>query len=177
MGPPSEILPGLWLANFENAQDAALLDQLGVNRVLTIGNRSPIDNSILSKTTPTDPQVGENGILYKLVYAMDSTEQNILQHFRDCFEFIRDALAARQGIMVHCQMGFSRSATVVIGYLMHAERLSYAQAFERVRKKRIVGPNSGFIKQLHMFQENDCDLTSVYDDQFVIELSSLDFEL
>ena len=168
MGPPSEILPGLWLANFENAQDSGLLDKMGINRILTIGNRSPMDNSLLSQQTPGDPQIGENGILYKLVYAMDSTDQNILKHFRDCFDFIRNALASRHGVMVHCHMGFSRSAAVVIGYLMHSQRLTYDQAFGLVRKKRIVGPNSGFIRQLKLFEENEWNLNADYEDAFVL---------
>ena len=169
MGPPSEILPGLWLANFENAQDSSLLEKLGVNRILTVGNRSPIDNAILTETTSRDPRVGEDGILYKLIYAMDSNEQNILKYFRECFDFIREAQSTRQGVMVHCQMGFSRSAAVVIGYLMHAERLTYAQAYERVRKKRIIGPNLGFIRQLKMFEDNEWNLQREYDDDFVLE--------
>jgi len=167
MGPPSEILSGLYLANFESAQDKSLLNKLKITRVLTIGNRSPIDNSLLSPNTPTETRRDEDGRAYKLIWAMDSTDQNLLKHFRDCFRFIDESLESRAGIMVHCHMGFSRSAALVIGYLMRAESLSYENAFARVRKKRIVGPNSGFVRQLRMFEENQWDLDRDYGDEHV----------
>jgi len=169
MGPPSEIIPGLWLANFESAQDKATLRKLNVSRILTVGNRSPIDNSLLTELTTGETRQDDDGFLYKLVFAMDSTEQNLLKHFADCFAFIRAALETRTGIMVHCHMGFSRSAALVIGYLMHAERLTYAQAFDRARKKRIIGPNSGFVRQLGLFQQNEWNLEMDYgNDEFVL---------
>ena len=172
MGPPSEILPNLFLGNFENARDASLLEKLGIDRVLTIGNRSPIDNCILNAETSREPRFNdETGVTCKLIYAMDSTDQNILKYFRECFAFIRDGLIQSRGraVLVHCQIGHSRSAALVIGYLMHEDRLSYPQAFDRVRKKRIIGPNSGFEKQLRLFHKLEWDLMREYDDDFVLD--------
>ena len=37
-------------------------------------------------------------------------------------------------VVVNCQAGISRSATVVIGYIMHTQRLSYDQAYNIVKK-------------------------------------------
>ena len=62
--------------------------------------------------------------------------------FLDCLErlhaFIHSALLASEGnrVLVHCQQGQSRSAAVVVGYLMRARGLSYEAAFERVRRSR-----------------------------------------
>ena len=169
MGPPSEIISGLWLANFESAQDKFLLNKLKISRVLTVGNRSPIDNSLLCADNQGEIRQDDDGIIYKLLWAMDSTDQNLLQHFCDCFHFIDESLRSQAGIMVHCHMGFSRSAALVIGYLMRAESLTYEEAFARVRKKRIVGPNSGFIRQLEMFERNKWDVERDYGDDFVFD--------
>lgn len=172
MGPPSEILSGLWLANFESAQDKSVLKKLNITRVLTVGNRSPMDNSLLNADVTQETRTDDDGIVYKLVWAMDSTDQNLLKHFRHCFEFIDESIENKRGIMVHCHMGFSRSAALVIAYLMRLESLSYEKAFERVRKKRIVGPNSGFVRQLQMFERNDWDVERNYDDDYVLGLST-----
>ena len=54
--------------------------------------------------------------------------------FADCAAFL-DGCRARGGrALVHCRAGVSRSATIVIGYLMHAERLDLKTALHHVRR-------------------------------------------
>lgn len=49
-------------------------------------------------------------------------------------------------------MGKSRSATVVIAYLMHKYHMSPAEALEQIRLARpICEPNEGFMKQLEIY--------------------------
>lgn len=52
--------------------------------------------------------------------------------------FIHSALSSNEGnrVLVHCQQGQSRSAAVVVGYLMRFRGLTYDDAFELVRKSR-----------------------------------------
>jgi protein-tyrosine phosphatase len=55
-------------------------------------------------------------------------------------------------ILVHCLAGVSRSATIVIAYLMKTQNLPFEQAYEVVRQKReFANPNQGFRKQLEEF--------------------------
>lgn len=55
-------------------------------------------------------------------------------------------------ILVHCNAGVSRSATVCIAYLMKVSALTFAQAYDLVKSKRpSVQPNPGFVKQLNKF--------------------------
>lgn len=51
-------------------------------------------------------------------------------------------------LYVHCQQGVSRSATVVLAYLMLYHNLTLLDAVRAVRHKREIFPNDGFIKQL-----------------------------
>ena len=58
-------------------------------------------------------------------------------------DWIKDALARREGgggggVLVHCQAGMSRSATVVIAYLMKELDIDQVQALDMVREKRPV---------------------------------------
>lgn len=45
-------------------------------------------------------------------------------------------------------MGRSRSATLVLAYLMMKHSFSVVDAIEHVRRRRCVLPNHGFLKQL-----------------------------
>ena len=57
--------------------------------------------------------------------------------------------------MVHCYAGVSRSATIIIAYLMQEKRLTFVEALKYVRRRRpIVCPNFGFQKQLLDFEKN-----------------------
>lgn len=51
-------------------------------------------------------------------------------------------------ILVHCAMGRSRSATLVLAYLMIHKNMTLVDAIQQVAKNRCVLPNRGFLKQL-----------------------------
>lgn len=51
-------------------------------------------------------------------------------------------------VLVHCVVGVSRSATLVLAYLMLHQQLSLRQAVVTVRQRRWVFPNRGFLHQL-----------------------------
>ena len=67
------------------------------------------------------------------------------------YRFIRQAKAARGKVLVHCKMGISRSASVVISYMMKEYEMDLAATIIRVKEKRsVVNPNKSFIKQLEV---------------------------
>lgn len=51
-------------------------------------------------------------------------------------------------MLVHCRVGVSRSATLVLAYLMLKERLTLVEAICAVKENRGVAPNRGFLRQL-----------------------------
>uniref|UniRef100_A0A287CWD7 Dual specificity phosphatase 13B n=1 Tax=Ictidomys tridecemlineatus TaxID=43179 RepID=A0A287CWD7_ICTTR len=51
-------------------------------------------------------------------------------------------------VLVHCVVGVSRSATLVLAYLMLHQQLSLRQAVITVREHRWIFPNRGFLHQL-----------------------------
>ncbi|KAF6041525.1 hypothetical protein EB796_000154 [Bugula neritina] len=57
------------------------------------------------------------------------------------------------GIYIGEQSGASRSATVVLAYLMVKENKSVTEATRIVREKREICPNRGFLRQLCDLQE------------------------
>ena len=55
-------------------------------------------------------------------------------------------------VFVHCFAGVSRSATLVIAYFMWKNKKPYKEVYEFVNKRRSIGPNYGFRKQLLIFE-------------------------
>jgi len=52
----------------------------------------------------------------------------VLGQFREAIDFIEKALDKKERVVVHCGRGISRSATVVIAFLMHKKTMTYVEA-------------------------------------------------
>jgi len=79
----------------------------------------------------------------------DDKDEKISQYFFDIHKVISEAVSKNKNIIVHCAAGMSRSATLVIAYLMIENRWHYEEAYNFIKKRRpIIQPNIGFIKQL-----------------------------
>lgn len=60
-----------------------------------------------------------------------------------------------RGVLVHCQAGVSRSATIVIAYLMKHTLMTMTDAYKYVRSRRpVVSPNLNFMGQLLEFERD-----------------------
>lgn len=51
-------------------------------------------------------------------------------------------------ILVHCAVGVSRSATLVLAYLMIRHHMPLVEAIKTVKDHRGIIPNRGFLRQL-----------------------------
>ena len=61
---------------------------------------------------------------------------------------------------MHCAAGISRSASVVIGYLMYSEKLAFKEAAEAVKGVRpLINPNPGFVVQLKEWERMEHEFT------------------
>ncbi|KRG07666.1 dual specificity protein phosphatase 19 [Drosophila mojavensis] len=84
---------------------------------------------------------------------LDMPETNILQYVLPvAIDFIEEARAAKGCVLVHCNAGVSRSASVVIGYLMNRRDMRFEEAYNLVKSWRpCIQPNAGFMQQLKKF--------------------------
>lgn len=98
-----------------------------------------------------------------IVYG-DERNSSVRNHFIECLdmpntlldvitkqtnEIIERVYAENGRILVHCNAGVSRSASVCIAYLMLHRKMDFTAAFSHVKSKReCIRPNDGFLKQL-----------------------------
>ena len=60
----------------------------------------------------------------------------------------------RQGTLVVCTAGMSRSATICIAYMMKYQQYTYEEALAKAKKaRRYVNPNPGFVVFLKEFEK------------------------
>ena len=133
-----QITSQIYLGNSASASNKSKLKELGIKKVLSV-----IDFGAPSYNDKDD-------INHKTIYVADIYTQNIIKYFGDCLNFIK----GDDKILVHCMAGASRSATIVIAYLMWNQKMSYHNALNLVKDKRfIVFPNPGFRDQLQLFEK------------------------
>ncbi|KAL6707949.1 tyrosine protein phosphatase yvh1 [Coniothyrium glycines] len=117
------------------------LQQANITHVLSV-LRTPLDQDLFSP------------FQHMVVEVDDVDDENLLEHFPATHRFIQQGLDGGGGVLVHCAMGKSRSATVVIAYLMQVHRIGPLEALSQVRQARsICEPNDGFMKQLDLYHE------------------------
>lgn len=126
--PPTKITDKVFLGCENSQLDLEYLRSIGVTHVL--------------QAAMYCDQVQKEELVYKVLEIDDSPDENIKLHFEDSIDFMKNA---EGNVLVHCVSGISRSATIVIAYLMKIQDMTFQQAFDFVKERRsIVSPNSGF---------------------------------
>jgi protein-tyrosine phosphatase len=92
-------------------------------------------------------------VIHKTYELDDVDSSDISQFFDDSYTEIKEGLK-NGSVLVHCAAGISRSPSIVIAFLMRENKWTFKKAHDYVKgKRRIINPNSGFIKQLKTFEK------------------------
>jgi len=81
---------------------------------------------------------------------IDDEEFNMEPYLEPSFQFIDNALKNKEKVLVFCYAGKSRSATIVLYYMMKKMK-SLDQAVKTLAKTRGIRPNNGFMNQLYNY--------------------------
>ncbi|KAG0373602.1 hypothetical protein BGX24_011477, partial [Mortierella sp. AD032] len=166
---PVCVLPHLYLGAEHNATDVKVLSRLGITAVLNVAveitqqeqqqqqqqllqlpTRKPIgggDRVVL------DPHSG-NSIHYKSL-SWTHHQRNLRSEFPSAFDYIEEAKTRGGKVLVHCQLGVSRSASLVIAYVMKTLQMGLTDAYELVKaRSAVISPNMSLMYQLSEFEKS-----------------------
>src|SRR5688500_16884255 len=91
---------------------------------------------------------------FRTISISDEPCENIIPYFASVSQYIDHVRKVKRGkVLVHGNAGISRSATLVVAYVMGDQLLTAHQALRLVQSKRFcVFPNEGFRRQLYEYE-------------------------
>ncbi|XP_035217936.1 serine/threonine/tyrosine-interacting protein A-like [Stegodyphus dumicola] len=141
-----EIIPGLFLGPCTAASKAKLqeLQEIGITHIVCV--RHHLEANFI------EPQFPDK-FVYTVLDIADAATTNIIPFFPQVKQFIDSCFKKGGKVLVHGNTGVSRSASLVIGYIMETFCLPYRDAFTLVLNKRLcICPNEGFMQQLKEYE-------------------------
>jgi predicted protein tyrosine phosphatase len=134
--PVSFIANGLFLGSREDAKNDRLMRQLGVTHVLN--------------ATEELANYKEHGGEFKYLKLGLADEEEAAEAMHESLDkakaFLDEGCSSNNACLVHCRYGQSRSATIIIAYIMASKRQTLRQAITQVKRRRpVIRPNNGFL--------------------------------
>jgi len=131
--PMTKILPHMYIGCYENAMEEHVLKAKGITHIL----------SLIGRTWPLD------FVEQEIISMHDLGRTNVKGLLEKVSKFMEAGQKEGSNILVHCQSGQNRSATLVIAHLMMYHNETLYRAHKRVKRLRpVVQINAGYAKQL-----------------------------
>ncbi|CAL8089335.1 unnamed protein product [Calicophoron daubneyi] len=146
------------LSIYGRMDEASLIfDHLLLGTTFNASNRDELERRnvthILNVTREVDNFFPGDKYEYKNIRVFDDEQSSLLPYFEETHRFINEAKQGGTCCLVHCKMGISRSATVVVAYVMKEQNWDLETALSYVKCRRpCVQPNQGFMKELRTYQ-------------------------
>jgi protein tyrosine phosphatase len=149
----SEVIPNrLYLTGLKGMENVNNVMKLKIDIIVSITDFIPLKYNKPKQYT---------NITCVHYYAEDKEDYDIAQYFEKFIILMNDN--PNKKILVHCLVGMSRSATIVMAYMLwsYTKSHSFEESFgytiqnllDDIKEKReFVDPNTGFINQLNIFR-------------------------
>jgi protein-tyrosine phosphatase len=146
---PTHIIDNLYLGNAVNAGTYYMLKDMDISVIVNVTKE-------ISNYFPED-------FIYERYDIYDDGNESIEQMLEQSYQSIKTHQSNDDGnILIHCHMGASRSATVIMYYLMKEMKnekglpINHNEALEFLKQKRpIINPTFRFTKDLAISMIND----------------------
>jgi protein-tyrosine phosphatase len=140
-----EIIPRLWLGNFNASQDERFLKEKGIEAVFNCTKDLPFHPSVKRRyRVPVDDNLQETEIRnlelwsYEIVYKLNTEYKE------------------GHSILVHCAAGMQRSPAVIAMFLIGIAGMTHEQAILFIQSRRPVAffMNANFLAAIKGFEES-----------------------
>jgi hypothetical protein len=129
---PTHIIDNIYLGSAFNAASYYTLINLQIKKII----------NVTQEITP----YFNNDFEYKIYKLYDNNHDDISTYLEDSYTYINNTT---DNVLVHCYMGSSRSATIVIYYLMKKYNMTLEESIKFVKEKRnIVNLTTKFKSEL-----------------------------
>lgn len=166
-----EIVPGLFLGNVEASCKRLMLQANRINAIVSLTEA----RSVWWNATTRSAGIPENR--HKWVQCADTSTQDLLALMSDICDFIdqmaspalqssftlpvehehelsgKSRKASSGAILIHCDLGMSRSPTIIIAYLMRKYKNKWENVLAFVQSKQKINPSANFIRQLQVWEQ------------------------
>ncbi|CAF3007016.1 unnamed protein product [Rotaria sp. Silwood2] len=131
----------LYHGDIGHASNVSLLIKLGIRHIV-----NTCDESLKTEITHNF------NVLW--ISIDDDLRANINQYFQQTNDFLFSCKQKKEKVLVHCQMGISRSSSIVLAYLMKYHHDTLIKAYKYLLDRRPQSlPNSGFLLQLIRYEK------------------------
>jgi len=144
----------IYIGNVDTAKNKELLMQNGIKRIVNVTDNIP--NFFENEFEYFNLKVEDRRTKFKI----------ILENLENALNFIE---TSKKKTLIHCNAGTSRSATILLIYIMKVKNITLKKAFEYVLNKRSTNsythPNIGFFQKIllpfekSLFNENSLTLS------------------
>jgi len=140
-----EVMPGVILATGKTVKNVAYMRELRVTHIINTASRDvwlPVE------------KLSNLGVEMFQFHVDDIPSANIAPYFRPVADFVARSVQAGGLLVINCLVGLSRSATVLTAAMMINNKWTVKKALRKLRQKRPVKPNLGFMVQLISLEQN-----------------------
>ncbi|KAJ5155366.1 dual specificity phosphatase Yvh1 [Penicillium capsulatum] len=166
-----QIVPGLFLGNVEASYKRDMLQENRINAIVSFTDA----RWVWWNTASREAGIPEHR--HKWVQCADSSTQDLLAYMSDICDLI-DQMASpalsslsalpfdhkyamddqphsspSEAILIHCDLGISRSPTIIVAYLMRKLHISKVDVLNFVQSKQKVKPSPNLTRQLQVWEE------------------------
>ena len=140
-----EVYPNIFVGDEASARNIKFLQKMGITHVLNTAEGVWTDCSFVDLT---NEYYEGSGVTYQGIQLWDHNCVKILPYLGCANEFIASGINSGGRVLVHCQMGVSRSSTAAIAYMMLSNEWKVEDVLRLFRKRRDVRPNDFYLTQL-----------------------------
>jgi protein-tyrosine phosphatase/rhodanese-related sulfurtransferase len=149
---PTEIIPNfLYLGSYDTAKNKRQLKNLKVTHILNMASELEYE----FEKGDFEYFKCDGNYLLNQSKADDVDGFDLEQFFEESLNFIHSSSKKENArIFVHCNMGISRSTSIVIAYLLKYKKMKIKDSLQFIKENRsFVNPRSTFMEQLSRLEE------------------------